>query len=187
MLKKIEDWKLDDAIQSVIHRERLLLSFYLEKVIDDETTPQIRKSMFTKKGMDYRSVCTKILEAISKILKFDKGGFLYRNATDELVCYAESLGEEDIHRKLLPYTKRLLAASNKKVASFKISSTDSSLDLGEVDFENVIYVRIEYDDDLGLLGLFETRNMHDFDKFVLDIIEDIKLDDLFLHYQSIDR
>ena len=188
MLKKIEDWKLDDAIQAIIERERLLLSFYLEKVIDDETTPQIRKSMFTRKSMDFHSVCEKILEAISKILKIDKGGFLYHNGTDELICYTESLSDEEIHRKIVPYTKSLLASNKKKVASFKISSMDSALNLDEVDFENVIYVRIEYEnDDLGLLGLFATRDIIDFDKFVLDIIEDIKLDDLFLHYQSIEN
>ncbi|KAA3614620.1 MAG: hypothetical protein DWQ05_15095 [Calditrichaeota bacterium] len=183
MLKKIEDWKLDDAIQSIIQKERLLLSFYLEKTIDDVTTPLIRTSYSGENKINFPEVCKDILEAICKILKMDKGGFLYHSANDELVCYTDSLNDEEIHRQIVPYTKSLLATNNKKVSNFKIRSMGTQLP--DVDFENVFYVKIEYDsDELGLLGLFATREMEEFDRFVLDIIEDIKLDDLFLHYKN---
>ncbi|KAA3653463.1 MAG: hypothetical protein DWQ10_18410 [Calditrichaeota bacterium] len=182
MLKKIEDWKLDDVIQSIIEKERLLLSFYLEKIIDDVTTPQIRPSLFAKNKMDFPETCEKILEAICKLLKIEKGGFLYHNATDGLVRYAESLSEEIIHGSIVPYTKSLLAANNRKVSSFKTGALEALPE--NVDFKNVIYVKIEHNSrELGLLGLFANRELDEFDKFVLDIIEDIKLDDLFLLYK----
>jgi len=183
MLKKIEDWKLDDAIKSIINKERLLLSFYLEKIIDDITTPTIKSYGIKKPKLNFENVCKDVLEVICKILKIDKGGFFYEKKTDQIFCQTKSLSEMKIHQIIIPYIKSNIAADNKKVSNFKIREMPSPVE--NIDFNNVIYVKIEYEnEELGLLGLFTTREIEEFDRLVLDIIEDIKLDDLFLHMQN---
>lgn len=185
MLKKIEDWKLDDAVKSIINKERLLLAFYLEKCIDEITNKAMRMDTTNKKVYEenFPKLWKEIMETICNIMKIDRGSVLCDSITGKIIKYNVDFEENDLKREIFPVLLPAIAADNQKVDII----TENNLEgIGhKYSFNNVLYVKIAHGgEDFGMLYLFATRKFEDFDKMIMDIIEDIKLDDLFMLFHK---
>ncbi len=179
MLEKIEDWKLDDAIKSVLNKERLLLAFYLEKVVDEITTKAIEKGENYYRE-NFSEICEEVLKAICIIMKIDGGGFLFDFGKQKLVIYETNIAKRDIEGNIIP---KIRNSNSEKVDIFTDWDVENNKQIGN----NILYVNIKYENrELGLLGLIASRDFEDFDKMVLNILEDIKLDDLFILFEKKD-
>ena len=79
MLKKIENWKLDDAIRSIIDKERLILVFYLilqiDKIMNDLVVRyKLENGNFELKPQDIHN---KLLKILVEMMRTDGCGYIW--------------------------------------------------------------------------------------------------------------
>lgn len=181
MFKKIEDWKLDDAIKSVINKERFLLAFYMIKLID-RITNQIIQDYIDKSEkvkLDLVQIHKNILSVLCGIMKAEGGGYIWIEKGDIVTSHENLVPNVAVRQKFIPYINSLSLANNKKVG--RIYTSEISDLPSSIGFDHVLFVNMKFDHlFIGQLALFAKRKFDDFDEMVLDMIEDFKLDDLFM-------
>lgn len=186
MLENIEEWKLNNAIRAILDKERYLLVFYLINQLDKIFNRLILG--YKEKNGAFRIMPKDIHnEILCKVLKADKGGYIWIERTKKITTYQNNTETQQLLSKVVPYVHRIYEKKGHKAGEVGMKMLFKRKN--PFDFDNLLFVNVALEQDyIGQIGLFSDRNFEHFDIMALDLAEDIKLDDMLsVIHRSLDK
>ena len=189
MLKNIEEWKLNNAIRSILDKERYLLVFYLINQLDKIFNRLILhyKEQNGEFKLKPRAIHIEILEILTNVFKAEKGGYIWIKKSNRMTTLRVEAPKQQVLSKIVPYVQRSQEEKNIKADEVGLKKVFRSKN--PFNFNNLLFVNVALENDyIGQIGLFSDREFERFDVMALDLAEDIKLDDMLsVIHRSLDK